>query len=212
MSNVRIEPASQFESMEVQAHASKLGMWIFLSSELLLFAGLFALYAASRAHDPTVFRQAVHENAKIFGSVNTAILLVSSTTAAAGVHEIRNGQRKRSIALFVVTIVLGFAFLGVKFTEYAKHVHDGILPGGHGSYFLTHDRSTYAIFWTLYYVMTGLHAVHVTVGIGVLVSVILGIRNKNIFPGKSHRAEIGAMYWHLIDLVWIFLWPLLYLA
>lgn len=115
MSDARLQPASQFESMEVQAHASKLGMWIFLSSELLLFAGLFALYAGARAADPTGFHDAVRENAKLFGSANTAILLLSSTTAAAGVQQIRNGERGRSMLLFVATIVLGLTFLGVKF-------------------------------------------------------------------------------------------------
>lgn len=212
MSDARLEPESHFESMEVQAHAAKLGMWIFLSSELLLFAGLFALYAASRAHAPEVFHEEVLQNAKAFGSTNTAILLTSSITAALGVHAIREGHRQRSMLLFSSTIVFALAFLGIKIAEYTKHIHDGIYPGGHGDYFTTHEANTHAPFWTLYYVMTGLHAVHVLVGIGVLASVIWGIRNQAVFAGKSQRAEIGAMYWHLIDLVWIFLWPLFYLA
>lgn len=212
MSEARTDHAAHFESLDVQAHAAKLGMWVFLSSEVLLFAGLFTLYFAARAHDPTAFHDAVKHNTKLFGSTNTAVLLISSTIAATGVHEVRAGRERRAMAFFAATIVMGVAFLVIKFTEYAKHFQDGIYPGGRGSYFVDHQASTHAQFWTLYYVMTGLHAIHVTVGMGVLFSVILGLRNKTIFKGKSYRADIGAMYWHLIDLVWIFLWPLFYLA
>jgi len=204
--------ADHFESLEVQADAAKLGMWIFLTSELLLFAGLFVLYAASRARDPQAFHEEVLHGAKLYGTINTAILLVSSTSAAAAVHRIRQGHRTGAIALFLATIALGAAFLAIKLVEYAKHLGAGIYPGGHGSYFLAHDAATHAPFWTLYYVMTGLHAVHVLVGMGLLTTVVLGIRDRTIVAGRSYRADLGAMYWHLIDLIWIFLWPLFYLA
>jgi cytochrome c oxidase subunit 3 len=128
------------------------------------------------------------------------------------VHAIRNDRRARSAGLFLATIALGALFLGVKLAEYAKHMHEGIYPGGYGSYFLTHDAGTRAPFWTLYYVMTGLHAIHVVVGMALLSTVVVGILRGAIVAEKCYRADLGAMYWHLIDLIWIFLWPLFYLA
>jgi len=192
--------AEHFESMERQAHAARLGMWVFLASEVLLFAALFALYATYRAHYPQAFQQAISHNLKTYGSINTGVLLTSSTLVALAVHAIREDRRVRSGLLVVGTIALGGVFLAIKLTEYRHHFAEGIYPGGSGQ------------FWTLYYLMTGLHSVHVIVGMSLLAFMVLGLMRGKITRGTSHRLEVAAIYWHLIDVVWIFLWPLFYLA
>jgi cytochrome c oxidase subunit 3 len=204
---------THFESLERQAHAAKLGMWVFLGSELLLFAGLFALFVTYRIQFPDAFREGVRANTKVLGSVNTGVLLVSSTLVALGLHALRAGRRTRAVALVAATVALGGVFLVIKVTEYASHFHRGIFPGGAGPFFVSHGHQPgLAMFWTLYFVMTGLHAIHVVVGMVLLATVALGIMAGKVAPPSTHRLEIGAIYWHLVDMVWLFLWPLLYLA
>lgn len=201
-----------FESLEVQAHASRLGMWVFLASEMLLFAGLFVLYAALRLRFPQAFHQGVLHDSKLLGSLNTGLLLISSTTVALAAHVLREGKRRASAALVAVTMVLGAAFLVIKMTEYAQHFDDGIYPGGDGAFFATHRTPGLAPFFTLYFLMTGLHAVHMLVGLVILGTLFSGIVRGRIAPPRVHRMHVSAMYWHFIDLVWVFLWPLFYLA
>lgn len=201
-----------FETLGQQAHAARLGMWVFLASEALLFAALFALFASYRVHHPDAFREAVHENTKVLGSINTGVLLTSSTLVAGGVHALRAGRSRLAGGLVAGTMALGFVFLIIKFTEYGEHFREGIYPGSYGRYFTVHATRGLAEFWTLYYTMTGLHAVHVTVGLCVLGAMLLGLRRGSVAQATAHRLEIGAIYWHLVDVVWIFLWPLFYLA
>lgn len=205
--------AEHFESLEGQAHAARFGMWIFLASEVLLFAGFFALFVTHQTVYPEAFRESVHHNTKLFGTINTGVLLVSSWAIASSVHALRAGLRGRAVLLITITMLLGGVFLGIKGNEYADHFHDGIYPGGHGAFFAAHagDHGI-AAFWTLYFAMTGLHAVHVTVGMIILGFLAYGIARGRIRPPFVHRLEIGAIYWHLIDVIWIFLWPLFYLA
>jgi cytochrome c oxidase subunit 3 len=207
-----LDHAEHFEDLATQAHAARLGLWVFLASEVLLFGALFALFASYRMHYPAEFRQAVLHNTKLLGSINTGVLLVSSTIVACGVHALRAGRVKLAMLSVSATALLGFVFLGVKLTEYGRHFADGIYPGGSGRYFVEHGMRGSSEFWTLYYGMTGLHAVHVTIGIAVLGAMLLGIVRGTITPRTAYRLELGATYWHLVDLVWIFLWPLFYLA
>jgi cytochrome c oxidase subunit 3 len=125
---------------------------------------------------------------------------------------VRKGRLGLAALLVVTTIILGGAFLAIKLTEYAKHFGDGIYPGGHGRFFQEHPTPGLPVFWTLYFLMTGVHALHVTIGMGVLASTLLGMLTGKITPDAPQRMEIGAIYWHLVDLIWIFLWPLFYLA
>lgn len=206
------EHLEHFEDLAKQAHAARLGLWVFLASEVLLFAALFALFASYRAHYPHAFREAVLHNTKVLGSVNTLVLLTSSTLVACGVHALRSGRRRLATRLVAATMTLGVAFLGIKLTEYGRHFAEGIEPAGGGRYFVEHRARGLAEFWTLYYGMTGLHAIHVTVGVIVLGAMLLGIRRGTVVPLTAYRLELGATYWHLVDLVWIFLWPLFYLA
>ena len=173
------------------AHRARLGMWVFLASELLLFGGLFALYAAARVHQPAAFREAAHHSEKLLGSLNTAILLASSTALAASLECLREEKRARARALLLGTIALGAVFLAVKLVEWTHHVHQGQLPTTGGP-------------WTLYFTMTGLHAVHVIVGLAVLSYLAIGM--------DEVRLTNGALYWHFVDVVWLFLWPMFYLA
>jgi cytochrome c oxidase subunit 3 len=192
--------AEHFESMARQAHAARLGMWVFLASEVLLFAALFALYATYRAEHAHAFHEAIAHSRKTLGSINTGVLLFSSTLVALAVHAIRKDRRLVSALLVSGAIALGGVFLVLKFTEYAGHFEEGISPGKNGQ------------FWTLYFTMTGLHAVHVMVGMSVLAFTALGLLRGKITRTTSHRVEVAAIYWHLVDVVWIFLWPLFYLA
>jgi cytochrome c oxidase subunit 3 len=203
--------ADHFEDIEKQAHAARLGMWIFLGSEVLFFAGFFALYTAYRTEHPHGFGIGVLNNTIGWGSTNTAVLLVSSYTVALAVHELRRGRSKASAWLLVATIFLGLCFLGIKTGEYLTHFHDGIYPGGVGSFYRDHDEPGTKMFFTLYFCMTGLHAFHVFAGMCVLGFLLSKVIRREIGPQAPHPLVVGAVYWHLVDVIWIFLWPLFYL-
>ncbi|HET9933438.1 MAG TPA: cytochrome c oxidase subunit 3 [Polyangiaceae bacterium] len=204
--------AEHFESAPKQAHAARLGMWIFLASELLLFAGLFALYGGYRAHWPAAFREGIRHSTKALGSLNTGILLVSSTFAALSVHATRAGRRSRSLLLLAGTFLLGLLFLGIKLYEYSLHFREGIYPGGSGAFFSAHPDPGLVPFWTLYFATTGLHAIHVSVGLIVLGCTCFALWRGTVGVHRAHPLENAALYWHLIDTIWIFVWPLYYLA
>ncbi|HEY2517896.1 MAG TPA: cytochrome c oxidase subunit 3, partial [Polyangiaceae bacterium] len=160
--------AAHFEDLAKQAHAARLGIWIFLGTEVLFFAGLFALYAAYRVEHPHGFGVGVAHNTIAWGSVNTAVLLVSSYTVALAVHELRRARRRASAWLLGATIALGLCFLAIKTGEYAVHFREGLYPGGVGDFYREHGEAGTKMFFTLYFCMTGLHALHVLVGTGVL--------------------------------------------
>jgi cytochrome c oxidase subunit III len=207
-----LDHASYFEDLEKQAHAARLGMWVFLASELLLFAALFALYASGRAHYPEGFVEGVHHNTKLLGSVNTGVLLLSSYAVASSLNALREGRQRRTIVLLAITIALGFAFLAIKTFEYGEHFREGIFPGQKGQFFVEHSEGGLAPFWTLYYLMTGLHALHVIAGMTLLGVMLVKVSRGSAHAGRTHVLANAAVYWHLIDVIWIFLWPLFYLA
>lgn len=211
MPTYRPVPSEHYEDLPKQQHASRLGLWVFLGSELLFFAALFALYAAYRTEHVADFQEGVHHNAVVLGSINTGILLVGSTIAAVGVALFRRGRSGAGAALFGVTAFLGVAFLAVKFTEYGRHFAEGIYPGGAGRFFALHPEPGFPIFFTLYFAMTGLHALHVIGGIGFLGVTAAWAWRRRVGSAGAHRAELAALYWHFVDLIWIFLWPMFYL-
>lgn len=204
--------AEHFESLEQQAHAAHLGMWVFLASEVLLFAGLFALYVVYRLQHPNGFDIGLAHSEKTIGSINTAILLTSSYAVASAVLSLRAGKRARTIVLLLVTMGLGLSFMALKFYEYSLHFREGIYPGGHGVFFERFAVAGVAPFWTLYYVMTGLHVIHVTAGLSALAWMTVKVARGKVTPPHDYPLALAAMYWHLVDLVWIFLWPLFYLT
>ena len=205
-------PAPHFATLAQQEHAAHLGMWVFLASESLLFAGLLCLYGAYRAHAPAAFALGVAHNTRLLGSINTAILLCSSYAAASAVHALRAGRRALSVGLLALTVAMGAGFLAIKIHEYALHFAEGIKPGGAGRFFVEHTDAGLRPFWTLYYLTTGLHAFHVAVGLMVLVWLAVRVARGRVTPEVSHPLALGAMYWHLVDVVWIFVWPLYYLT
>lgn len=196
----------QFESLARQHATVRFGMWVFLGSESLLFAGLLALFAAYRAQFPAEFAAAAGHADVALGTANTYVLLTSSLTVALALHEAQRGRR-RALLFLAATIVLGLVFLVLKGIEYGHHLAVGIAPG-HTYAFAELPARGHALYFTLYYLLTGLHALHVTGGI--LALAWLGVRLQRARPSLV-GLECGALYWHLVDLVWLFLWPLLYL-
>lgn len=203
---------AHFESLERQAHAAHLGMWIFLGSETLLFAALFGLYASYRAVFPEAVAFGVSHNGQALGSVNTLLLLTSSFTVAASTRALARGRRGATLALLALTLFLAAGFLVVKGIEYAAHYAEGIYADGTGAFFDEHALRGLPIFYLLYYAMTGLHAVHVVVGMGILSYLAWRVARGTVDPPRDHPLHLGALYWHLVDVIWIFLWPLFYLT
>ncbi len=205
-----IEHEVQFESLERQHATARLGMWVFLGSELLLFAGLLTLFAAYRYQYPVEFRAAAAHANVLIGSVNTFVLLTSSLTVALAIDAARKGRRGRIVMFLAITIVLGLAFDILKGIEYAQHLAEGIAPGHYYAFDAVPAHGA-VLYFTLYYLLTGLHAIHVTGGLVALVWLALRARRGD-FTSDSHIAlENGGLYWHLVDVVWLFLWPLIYL-
>lgn len=208
-----VEPrlAIQFESLQKQEHAARFGMWIFLGSEVLLFAALFGVYVAYRTKYTAEFVQAMHHNQLAIGTINTVILILSSFTIAWSIHVLRRGRRRAAITMLLLTMLFGSTFLVLKGVEYSHHFSEGIYPGAYyASTELTGHGSR--LFFTLYYFTTGLHALHMIGGL-----VVVGWLTTRVARGRTTTRyhadlEMGALYWHLVDSIWIFLWPLFYLT
>jgi cytochrome c oxidase subunit 3 len=200
----------QFESPEKQAHAARLGMWVFLSTEILLFSGLFVAYGSYRAQFPLDFERASRLLKIDIGTANTFILLTSSFFVALSMHFVRGGRSRLCAAMIGAAILLGFAFMALKAIEYRADIVEGLLPG---RYLRVPEVRTpgAAVFYSLYWIATGLHALHVTVGLSVLLVVASRAWRGAYGPAYHTPVELGGMYWHLVDTIWIFLWPLLYL-
>jgi cytochrome c oxidase subunit 3 len=196
--------------MEQQRDASSLGMWVFLVTEILFFGGLFLAYTVYRAQYPLAFAEASRHLDITLGTFNTAVLIVSSLTMALAVYSAALGRRKAIIAFLLATMALGGVFLGVKAVEYAHKFHDHLVPGP-GFRFPGADARQVEMFFSLYFAMTGLHAAHMVIGIGLLTVLVLQARKGRYGPEYHTPVEVSGLYWHFVDIVWIFLFPLLYL-
>ena len=202
--------ADQFESLEKQDYAVKFGLWVFLASEILLFAALFGLYTSYRLMYPADFAHAAAHNNVAIGTINTLILITSSATVALALWAVRGGLMRLASGLVLFSIACGVVFLILKGIEYGQHFHAGLYPGE--AYRNTELTSRGAkMFFNLYYLITGLHAIHVVVGLIVLCWLLEGSLRGRFGPSNQVRFELGTLYWHLVDIVWIFVWPLLYL-
>jgi len=200
-----------FETMEQQKEASTLGMWVFLLTEVLFFGGLFMAYLLYRVWYFDAFAEASRDLDIQLGTFNTVVLIGSSLTMALGVRAAQTDERKKTVFWLVATIILGLVFLVVKGFEYEHKFAVGHVPGPN-----FHSDSPYAaqeqIFFSLYFTMTGLHALHMVVGVG-LMSVITWMAAKGRFSARYYTpVEMAGLYWHFVDLVWIYLFPLLYLV
>ena len=204
----------QFDDVEQQHDAAKLGMWIFLATEVLFFGGLMLSYAVYRGMYPLEFGEASHHLAFQLGAINTAVLLCSSLSMALAVHAAQTGRRGRVVALLLLTIGFAIVFLAIKGTEYHNDYREGLIPGAWFSYVSPSpaiDARKVELFFYLYFAMTALHAVHMLVGIGVL-SVLAVLTWRRRYSAENYTAiEMAGLYWHFVDVVWIFLFPMLYL-
>jgi cytochrome c oxidase subunit III len=203
--------ARQFEDPQQQRKASDLGMWVFLATEILFFGALFVAYTATRLHDPQAFAIASRLTNLPLGSINTAILLTSSLTMALAVRATKLGLRDAAIAFLLATAVLGVAFLGIKFTEYYLDWRDHLVPVIDFAHAGPHAGGVENFFY-LYFFMTGVHSIHLIIGIVTVLALALLARRGDFSPDYFTPVELGGLYWHLVDIVWIFLYPLLYLV
>jgi cytochrome c oxidase subunit 3 len=196
--------------MEQQRDASSLGMWVFLVTEILFFGGLFLVYTVYRSQYARAFAEASRHLDIKLGTFNTAVLIVSSLTMALAVFSAATGRRRALIGFLIATMVLGGVFLGVKAVEYGHKFHDHLVPGPHFRFPGPYARQA-EIFYSLYFAMTGLHAAHMIIGIGILTVLVLQARKGRYGPDYYTPVEVSGLYWHFVDIVWIFLFPLLYL-
>jgi cytochrome c oxidase subunit III len=188
---------------------SKLGMWLFLFTEILLFGGLFILYSAYRARYPLEFHDGGQHLNVFIGVTNTVILLTSSLTVALSIGAIQRGNRRMSILCVSGTILFGALFLTNKYIEWSGEIHHGLYPN---SPVLMKRAPGDQIFFGLYYSMTGLHGLHVFAGMTLLSVMLVLLIRKKITRDDFNRLENAGLYWHLVDVIWIFLLPLFYLA
>ena len=193
-------------SIERQKLAVTFGMWVFIASEVLFFGGLFLAYTVYRHLDAEAFKIAARETDVIYGATNTAVLLTSSLTMAMAVKASEEGLRRVTLRCLTATAVLGLAFLVIKGFEYHSDLEKGLWPGPG---FPLHPAAT-QLFWAFYWIATGIHAIHLTIGIGIVAFVIAELR-RGTLPVRATRFEGVALYWHLVDTIWIFLLPMLYL-
>ncbi len=200
-----------FPNLAQQGHAARLGMWIFLSTEVLLFTGLFTCYAVYRWLFSEVFAEASAHIDTAIGTANTYVLITSSLTVALAIHQARKGRGRPAALLVGLTVALGAVFMVLKVIEYAHHFELGQLPGRYYTYAAVQGPGA-SLFFTLYFFLTGLHGIHVLVGMAVLT--VLGVNAwRGAYSAAYHTPmELGGMYWHLVDLIWIFLYPLIYLV
>jgi cytochrome c oxidase subunit III len=204
--------AHHFSSLEQQNEAALLGMWLFLGTEILFFGGALMAYMVYRAWFPEAFAMASHEIAILPGAINTAVLITSSLTMALAVHAAQMGERDKITIFIVLTMILGVAFLGIKAYEYHEKYIEGHVPGFGLEFRFDQEYLRQAqIFYSLYFVLTGLHALHMIVGLGIMTWMLIWIRQGVITREYYSPIEISGLYWHFVDIVWIFLFPLLYL-
>ena len=209
-----LELREQFNTAEQQKDASTLGMWIFLITEIMFFGGMFAAYTIYRRTFPEVFAVASSSLNAVLGAINTGVLLFSSFTMVMAVRASQLGQRNMIILFLILTLLFGGVFLGVKAIEWTEKFEEHHIPGQSAFHLegLSPDQQGHAqLFFSLYFTMTGLHALHMVIGVGLLTFLILQTR-KGIYSATYNTpVDVAGLYWHFVDVIWIFLFPLLYL-
>jgi cytochrome c oxidase subunit 3 len=201
-----------FEDLGQQHEASTLGMWMFLSTEILFFGGVLLAYWVYRILYPEAWSIGAEQQNKLYGGLNTIVLIISSLTMALAVRNAQLGKRKGTVAMLFATLVFGSTFMAVKGIEYWQHFHEGLFPGVH---FTWNEVPALApkvqLFMVFYWGMTGLHALHMVIGAGLLIWMIARAWRGDFGPEYYGPVEIMGLYWHFVDIVWIFLFPFLYL-
>jgi cytochrome c oxidase subunit 3 len=199
-----------FVDSEQQFDSAKLGMWVFLVTEILFFGGLFVAYIVYRAWNPELFTMAATQLDTLMGGINTLVLIGSSLTMALAIRAAQTDNPNLSIKYLASTVALAFVFMVIKYFEYTHKFHLGIFPGEYYT-FTGIDHPKAHIFFSIYYMMTGLHGIHVIIGIGIITWLIIKTKKGAFNSSYYTPVEITGLYWHLVDIVWIFLFPLLYL-
>jgi cytochrome c oxidase subunit 3 len=209
-------PALQhhFDNLEQQKESATFGMWLFLVTEVLFFGGLFLAYLVYRTKYPEAFVAGSHHLNVKLGVINTGVLIGSSLTMAMAVWAAQVNRRKATVLFLLLTIVLGGVFLGIKYVEYTDKFEHHLVPGRfapeEGTFHDVNLRHV-EIFYSLYFIMTGLHATHMVVGIGVMAVLVVFAWRGKYSSAYYNPVECSGLYWHFVDIVWIFLFPLLYL-
>jgi cytochrome c oxidase subunit III len=204
----------QYRTMEQQRETASLGMWIFLSTEVLFFGGLFMTYTLNRSTYPDIFSEASKTITLWLGAVNTVVLIGSSLTMAMAVWASQVGKKQMVTVFLISTLVLGSVFLGIKGVEYHDKFVEHHIPGLNFNFEPGADIPTNAhaqLFFSLYFAMTGLHALHMIIGAGLIIWLIKQSLRGRFTPQYNTPVEMIGLYWHFVDIVWIFLFPLLYL-
>lgn len=208
--------AHQFDDAEQQKEASALGMWAFLITEVLFFGGLILAYTIFRNEYGMAWAAGSHELNVAIGGANTAILIISSFTMAMAVHFAQLGQRNKIVLFLVLTLIFGSIFLGVKVIEYGEKIEHHLVPGAnfqyHGEFADQVNPRNVELYMFMYFAMTGVHAVHMIVGAILLIVWLIPAARRGAYSADYHSpVENFGLYWHFVDIVWIFLYPLLYL-
>jgi cytochrome c oxidase subunit III len=210
-----------FENMEQQREAGTLGMWIFLVTEVMFFGGMFFAYTLYRSSYPMEFASASNHLDLTLGAVNTVVLILSSFTMAMAVFSAQMGKQRNLVLFLVFTIILGVTFLGIKAVEYKQKYTDHLIPGKLFPSNAFNPASVHMLpgadpqktemFYWIYFAMTGMHAIHMIIGVGLLLVILFWAWRGKYGPEYHSPVEISGLYWHFVDLIWIFLFPLLYL-
>jgi cytochrome c oxidase subunit 3 len=204
----------QFDTEAQQKDAATLGMWIFLITEIMFFGGLFAVYNIYRSWYPDVFAIASSSLNEIIGALNTGVLLLSSFTMVMAVRAAQLGQRKAIVIFLIFTLLLGGVFLGVKAYEWNQKFEEHHIPGQaafHLEGVPPAEQGHAQLFFSIYFAMTGLHALHMVIGVGILLTLLVQALRGRFLASYYTPVDMAGLYWHFVDIIWIFLFPLLYL-
>lgn len=213
MSNADSHPSflqHHFSDAEQQKESAKFGMWIFLLTEILLFGGLFCAYAVFRAWNPEMFYNAHLELNQMLGTINTFVLISSSLTVALAIRSLQVDKVKQAAGFLFITLLFAAVFLVIKYFEYEHKFHLGQLPGKYYTYEGLEGANPH-IFFSIYFVMTGLHGLHIVGGMIVIAAMLVNTLRNKYSSAYYTPVEMTGLYWHLVDLIWIYLFPLLYL-
>lgn len=220
--------AHHFYSYSQQKESATLGMWLFLAQEIMFFGGLFCCYIVYRFMYPEAFVHASHTLSVPIGTFNTGVLLLSSFTMALGVYYSQIGNNKRLVWMLIATLILGLVFVGVKLVyEWQPKYEHGLIPGAmlwdphmyagmperevpHYQYMIDHPRQSH-MFFLLYFTMTGMHALHMVIGFGLIIWLLVCVKMGLIDKYNYLKIEFFGFYWHFVDIVWVFLFPFFYL-
>ena len=203
--------AHHFDDLEQQHESVTLGMWVFLVTEVMFFGGLFAGYAIYRTAYPDAWREASHHLDLAIGAANTTVLIGSSLTMAFAVHAAQVGKKVQLCVNLILTMLLGAVFLGVKVVEYADKFHHGLVPGSLFTFDAGALTQQVQLFFVFYFAMTGMHALHMVIGFFLMIYLLVKALRGGLLGDFYKPVEVVGLYWHFVDIVWIFLFPLLYL-